>query len=113
MGCGGVGVGRLPRGSPSCTWLFGIRAEYNSAVPGAGERLPRAGWQPAVPGLGGWWLMVLGTWGLFDDLVIVAVPGDKIGDALFDRGAGREAHFAGEVADVGDGGGDVAGLHGQ
>ncbi len=106
---------------------MGVTGSYPGLVwPGAGDneaswarrsqdlgRLPRAGWQPAVPGLGGWWPVVLGTWVLCGDLVIIAVPGDKIGDALFDRGAGSEAHFAGEVADVGDGGGDVAGLHGQ
>src|SRR5215207_6650721 len=47
------------------------------------------------------------------DAVILAIPGDEPGNALFDRSRWREADVALQRRDIGDGVFDVAGLHRQ
>src|SRR5439155_17179177 len=45
------------------------------------------------------------------NLVVVAIPGDKIANAILDRRLGLEARVAHQVRDIGEGVSHVSGLH--
>src|SRR5882757_5229825 len=45
------------------------------------------------------------------NLVMAAIPRDKIGNTVLDRGLGTEANVAHEIADIGEGFRHVSGLH--
>src|SRR3954447_11884021 len=47
------------------------------------------------------------------NLVVVAIPGDKIAKTILNRGLGPEARIAHQVGDIGEGLGHIAGLHRQ
>src|SRR5262245_28271677 len=47
------------------------------------------------------------------DAIMASIPGDEAFDAGFDWRTRREIDGAGEIVDVGEGGGHIAWLHGQ